>query len=106
MQDAKLFLTRLTFSSTTSILFAFSSAWLTLPSLFSLFLCFFFPPGPRNPGWEAYLEGSTPPYFPCEAWNSGLHGKTPYPFFHSLPFAFPETFALSRTFPHFSHFHA
>jgi hypothetical protein len=38
MQDAKLFSTRLTFSSTTSILFAFSSAWLTLPSLFSLFL--------------------------------------------------------------------
>jgi hypothetical protein len=47
MQDAKLFYllpdmnhffwTRLTFSSTTSILFAFSSALLTLPSLFSLF---------------------------------------------------------------------
>ena len=43
MQDAKLFSTRLTFFSTTSILFALSSAWLTLPSLFSLFLCFFAP---------------------------------------------------------------
>jgi hypothetical protein len=26
------------------------------------------------------FPGSTPPYFPCEAWNSGLHGKTSYPF--------------------------
>jgi len=56
MQDAKLFSTRLTFFSTTSILFAFSSAWLTLPSLFSfsyafshqhLRFFFYFPPEAR-----------------------------------------------------------
>jgi hypothetical protein len=55
-----------------------------------------------SPAWKQARSSS----FPCEAWTKNLHGKTPYPFFHSLPFAFPETFALSRTFTHFSRFHA
>ncbi len=99
MQDAKLFSTRLTFFSSTSILFAFSffllsfsflfSHVMTLPLHFYLLLCFFSPPqGPQGPQGPTGFPGSTPPYFPCEAWTKNLHGKTPHPLFDSLPFAF------------------
>lgn len=37
-----------------------------------------------SPAWKQARSSS----FPCEAWTKNLHGKTPYPLFDSLPFAF------------------
>jgi len=70
------------------MLFGFFFSMADASSAFLLTLMLFFPPGPGNPGWEAYLEGSTPPYFPCEAWILRLAWKNPLPSFPLPPFHF------------------
>jgi hypothetical protein len=49
------------FFSITDASFAFFfifTTWFDASSAFLLTLMLFLPPGPGNPGWEAYLEGS------------------------------------------------
>ena len=117
MQDAKLFYllpdmnhffwTRLTFFSSPSMLFGFffsitdaSSAFFIILMLFSFLQALEILDGRLT--WRE----ARPLIFHAKHGLSISHGKTHHPLFDSLPFAFPETFPISRTFPHFSHFHA
>jgi hypothetical protein len=95
MQDAKLFSTRLTFSSTTSILFAFYLFLLSFSHEMSRFLRFFLYPYAFSflqaleilDGRLTWRE-ARPLIFHAKHGYSGSHGKTPHPLFDSLPFAF------------------
>jgi hypothetical protein len=121
MQDGNFFSTRLTFFSTTSILFSFSSAWLTLPSLFSLFLCFF-APAPSLLSyffltWIFFLRTDVQSLyasgfywatrllpFPCEAWTNLCAWKNLLPFFSCLHLSFSWNFHIYAPSPTFQTF--
>jgi len=84
-----------------SFFFHFFFTWTDASFAFFFILMLFLPPGPGNPRWEAYLEGSTPPYFPCEAWILRLAWKNLLPSFR-LPLL--RFFLKLRTSPTFHAF--
>jgi hypothetical protein len=110
------FFDSLDFPLITFYVFWFSSAWLTLPSLFSLFLCFF-APAPSllsyfSPDMNLFssnrcsvqmthqvFQEARSLNFHAKHGYSGSHGKTSYPFFLPSISVFPELTHLPPLFP-------